>query len=150
MRCEQLCDEIAGLDLDQHERIRVEVRHGSYQEEVGPFLDDLDGRGRRLAPTFAFIDPFGYDANPLAIGGRILAFEKCEILFYVPLPFIARFINSDSVLATALPTPSATIGGKGRRVAPSSRQSKHSTNSWSNLSARPASTSARSRSLVPV
>jgi len=82
--------------------VTVEVAEGLFHELVGPLLDDIERKGRRLAPTFAFIDPFGYEDNRLELSSRILGFERCEVLMYVPLPHIARFLNAATVPAEAL------------------------------------------------
>ncbi len=50
-------------------------------------------RGASLAPTFAFIDPFGYSQAPLQLSGRFLEFPRCEVLLYAPLRFINRFLG---------------------------------------------------------
>ena len=35
---------------------------------------------RRLVPTFAFIDPFGYSSASMSLAGRLLDFPRCEVL----------------------------------------------------------------------
>lgn len=62
------------------------------------FADVMGGlferfKGLALAPTFAFIDPFGYKDNNVDLTGKILSFPKCEVLIYLPLYNIARFVN---------------------------------------------------------
>jgi hypothetical protein len=46
-----------------------------------------------LAPTFAFIDPFGYTGAPMELTASIMQFNRCEVLMYVPLPFVNRFVE---------------------------------------------------------
>ena len=82
-------------NLPGMEGVTVEIARGRYHEELQPLLDDIDARGASLAPTFAFIDPFGYASTRLELAGRILGFKRCEVLIYVPLPFIARFVAGD-------------------------------------------------------
>ena len=50
-------------------------------------------KGFALVPTFAFIDPFGYKDANVDLTGRILSFPKCEVLIYLPLYNIARFVD---------------------------------------------------------
>lgn len=96
-RAESLRREVAALEIKASENITVQIEEGLFHERVGEVLDDIDRRGARLAPTFAFIDPFGYKANRIALSSRILGFKKCEVLMYVPLPFMARFLNGKGV-----------------------------------------------------
>jgi three-Cys-motif partner protein len=60
-----------------------------------PVLDDITERGARLAPTFAFLDPFGYSDAPMSLTGRFLQFRGCEVLIYVPFPDVHRFIERE-------------------------------------------------------
>lgn len=48
-------------------------------------------------PTFAFVDPFGWKDAPMELTSGILGIDHCEALIYVPLPFIARFVDEASV-----------------------------------------------------
>lgn len=72
---------------------KVHVTHGSYEEVFSQALDEVEGKGSSLAPTFAFIDPFGYAQASMHLSGRFLQFDRCEVLIYVPLPFINRFVG---------------------------------------------------------
>jgi three-Cys-motif partner protein len=76
--------------------VQVAVHQGEFDQVMGRILDAIpDTHG--LAPTFAFIDPFGYTGHSLTLSSRILQFKRCEVLIYVPLPFIARFIEDSSI-----------------------------------------------------
>jgi three-Cys-motif partner protein len=75
--------------------VQVDVQLGTYQEAFRRRLDQLQQSGQRLAPTFAFIDPFGYSDAPMDLTGLFLQFQRCEVLIYLPLPFIARFFERD-------------------------------------------------------
>lgn len=93
-RLQELRRQIAVLNLPSN--VRVVYRHGLFDTEMGVLLDSIPPRFR-LAPTFAFIDPFGYTGHGLRLSSRILGFPKCEVLIYIPLPFIARFVKEQSV-----------------------------------------------------
>jgi hypothetical protein len=84
--------------------VQVDIQHGTYQDIFRRRLDELQQSGQRLAPTFAFIDPFGYSDAPMDLTGLFLQFQRCEVLIYIPLPFIARFLDRDGqeVALTAL------------------------------------------------
>ncbi len=72
---------------------KVHVIHGAYENVFSQALDDVEKKGSALAPTFAFVDPFGYAQASMHLAGRFLQFDRCEVLIYVPLPFINRFVG---------------------------------------------------------
>jgi three-Cys-motif partner protein len=55
-------------------------------------LEALDESTKKLAPTFAFIDPFGWSGVPLDLISRLLAFDRCEVLFNFMYDSINRFV----------------------------------------------------------
>lgn len=68
---------------------------GPYNANFSDVMGDLlrDKQGKQLIPTFAFLDPFGYKDTAVGLTGQILHFPKCEVLIYVPLYNIARFVG---------------------------------------------------------
>jgi three-Cys-motif partner protein len=54
------------------------VEKGSFEEKVGDILEKLRADGAQLAPTFAFIDPFGATGLPFKIIKEILRHPTCE------------------------------------------------------------------------
>jgi three-Cys-motif partner protein len=74
-------------------QVKHHVIHGAYEDTFSEMLDELQTQGASLAPTFAFIDPFGYSQAPLDLSGRFLQFQRCEVLLYAPLRWINRFIG---------------------------------------------------------
>jgi three-Cys-motif partner protein len=75
--------------------VNVGFVRGEFADVLPAVLRGLGGVGR--AAMFAFIDPFGYADSPLDLTSQILALPKCEVLVYVPLPFIARFLEDPAV-----------------------------------------------------
>jgi len=68
--------------------IKVTVVAGDYEEELPRILNALDKRGKSLAPTFAFVDPFGYDLSNELLR-RLMRYRGCELL----ISFMWRFID---------------------------------------------------------
>ena len=91
-RAKHLQGEVDALRLSQQagDQLKVEVILGAFDEVFAAALDSVGGN---LAPTFAFIDPFGYSQAPMTLTGRFLLFERCEALIYMPLPWVARFVG---------------------------------------------------------
>jgi three-Cys-motif partner protein len=90
-RIARLEEEISKLSLPK--QVSIHVVHGAFEDTFTAMLDDLQERSASLAPTFAFIDPFGYSQAPLQLSGRFLEFPRCEVLLYAPLRFINRFLG---------------------------------------------------------
>jgi three-Cys-motif partner protein len=77
------------------DNVSVSIRHGEFETTFGALLDHVTDRGRQLVPTFAFIDPFGYSTSPMSLSGRLLDFPRCEVLSFLPLSFVHRFVGRD-------------------------------------------------------
>src|SRR5260370_24954762 len=83
--------EVANLNLPSN--VKVQIEHGRYEETFRRTLDAIHEKGEQLAPTFCFVDPFGYSDAPMDLTGEFLQFRRTEVLVYLPLPFIARFVG---------------------------------------------------------
>ncbi len=59
-----------------------------FEKELRDTLNDLDEEGVNLAPTFAFIDPYGFGI-PLSLINKILSYKKCEVF----LTFMFRGVH---------------------------------------------------------
>ena len=111
-RIERLEQEIAKLGK-LPDQVKIDRIHGRYEDEFRAVLDDIEKQGKALAPTFAFIDPFGYSDAPMNLTGRFLQFERCEVLIYVPFPDINRFLS----IPAQEPALNALFGGEDWKAA---------------------------------
>lgn len=93
-RYEYLEAELAKVTMPKNARIIV--IHGEFDQEIDELLESIP-KGFGLPPSFVFIDPFGWKGRHLELSSRILAFPKCEVLIYIPLPYIARFVGQEDV-----------------------------------------------------
>ena len=99
-RTKHLQEEIDALEAEQPggefpEQLKYEVITGRFEDVFTERVDELEQEGKRLAPAFAFIDPFGYKDASMDLTERLLRFERCEALVYMPLPFVNRFIGKE-------------------------------------------------------
>lgn len=76
------------------------VHQGEFDPSINSELDAIEKQGLKLAPTFAFIDPFGYSEFPMKTIKRLLSHDKCEVLITFMIDFINRF--TDDAHANAL------------------------------------------------
>lgn len=81
-RCGALKDELAHLEEERPfpRWLKYEVKKGQFDEEMTELLNSIDQQSRQLAPTFIFIDPFGYKGLPLDLIARIVRNPQCECL----------------------------------------------------------------------
>ncbi len=91
-RVARLREEISALGT-LPTNVKVRIEHGEFESTFGALLDRITDHGRTFIPTFAFIDPFGYSTSSMSLTGRLLAFPRCEVLIFVPLSYVHRFVG---------------------------------------------------------
>jgi three-Cys-motif partner protein len=89
-RCNYLKNLLSGIPLPDN--IKYEVKCSKFDETLTSILNNLDEQKKYLAPTFAFIDPFGYSDTPFTVIKRIMENPKCEVLITFMYSFIKRAI----------------------------------------------------------
>lgn len=92
-RVAHLRKEVEAFELPGN--LAVEIEEGTYEDNFRRRLGELQRAGDRLAPSFVFLDPFGYSDVPMDLTELVLQFQRCEVLIYMPLPFVARFLSRD-------------------------------------------------------
>jgi len=78
---------------DLPKNIKYEVQGAEFAPTLQNALDDLEKQGARLAPTFAFLDPFGFTGFPMELIGRFMSCAKCEVLITFMAGPIRRFLD---------------------------------------------------------
>lgn len=82
------------LDGGIPDNVKVNLIDEPFEDVANQILNRLEKRSRRLAPTFAFLDPFGVKGLPLGIICRLLTFERCEVLLNLAVKNMARFTKT--------------------------------------------------------
>lgn len=90
-RIEHLKTELKQLNLPPHFIVKPET--GYFHEKLSALLDNLDKKQVQVAPTFAFIDPFGFSGVPFALIKRLLSKPRCEVLITFMVDSINRWID---------------------------------------------------------
>ena len=74
---------------------------GEFADVIGGILDQLEKEKQQIAPTFAFVDPFGFSGIPFALMTRLLAYPRCEVFVNIMVEFINRFLEhpNDKIVA---------------------------------------------------
>lgn len=84
------------LSLRQESKIpnfTVSITEGEFHVTLTEELDILESKGHLLAPTFAFIDPFGFSGVPMELIHRLLSFERTEAFINFATESIQRFLT---------------------------------------------------------
>jgi three-Cys-motif partner protein len=97
-RAQHLRDQIAEYNLPP--AVEFEVDTGSFDAEFPHLIEGLRERFGGLPPTFAFIDPFGAGGISVALSTPLLNIPRCELLVYVPIAHLARFVDHPDLVAT--------------------------------------------------
>lgn len=74
---------------------KYKIYEGNFDETLTGLLKQLEDRQSRLAPTFAFIDPFGFSHTPMQTITRLMRHPKCEVLITFMYEEINRFLDAD-------------------------------------------------------
>lgn len=90
-RADHLRRELGLTEVPAH--FAVEVIDGTFEDSLSRVLDDLDRIGAAIAPTFAFIDPFGIKGLPFELIARLLRRDHCEVLITFMNISIQRFVT---------------------------------------------------------
>ena len=101
-RAEKLRNVIKSTFGQLPKNIVCDVQSGEFANTLEQGLNDLEKRGVNLAPTFAFLDPFGFSGFPLNVVRRLLGYEKSETLITFMLGFVNRFASEQANVITDL------------------------------------------------
>ena len=94
-RCKFLEEKIAKIKLPSN--LRIEYKCKKFEEALKEIFDYLDEQKTVLAPSFVFIDPFGFSGMPMAVIKRIMENDKCEVLITFMYEEINRFISHNNL-----------------------------------------------------
>ena len=75
------------------ENMRYHVIGAEFAPTLEKVLQHLEESGAELAPTFAFLDPFGFSGFPMRLIGRMMSYDKCEVLTTFMVGFVRRFTD---------------------------------------------------------
>lgn len=77
----------------------VLVEQGEFEQVTSSLLDSLKESGNVLAPTVAFVDPFGFAGVSLDAICRLTSFPSCEVIFSFMYDSLNRWVThpTDSI-----------------------------------------------------
>jgi three-Cys-motif partner protein len=71
------------------------VLQGNFNATMDDLLTGIEDKQASLAPTFAFIDPFGFSHTPMSTIKRLMDHPKCEVLITFMYEEINRFLTAN-------------------------------------------------------
>ena len=74
---------------------KYHIYEGNFDETLTGLLKQLEDQQSQLAPTFAFIDPFGFSHTPIQTVTRLMRHPKCEVLITFMYEEINRFLDAE-------------------------------------------------------
>ena len=90
-RLAYLKQELAAISVPAH--FKVTAESGRFHESFGSVLASIEAAENDLAPTFAFIDPFGFSGIPFSLIERLLRHKRCEVFITFMVDAINRFLE---------------------------------------------------------
>lgn len=84
---EHLCTEIDSLG-ELPSNITVDIFQEDYEESLRQLVDEMNQHNQSLAPSFAFVDPYGFTLS-MGLLNDLLAFPSCELL----INFMYRYVD---------------------------------------------------------
>jgi three-Cys-motif partner protein len=73
--------------------ISYEVYNGEFAHVITGILDRLDTESKIIAPTFTFVDPFGYSGFPMGVLQRLMEATGMELLITFMASRVRRFLD---------------------------------------------------------
>ena len=75
--------------------VKVVVENKNFKDVAEDILAGLGSKS--LAPTFAFVDPFGYKDVPMNLIKRLMSYSKSELFIYLDINSLTRFATAGNV-----------------------------------------------------
>lgn len=75
--------------------VKVSVINEKFDATANAILSNLREQKANLAPTFAFVDPFGYSGLPMDLLADLLSYPRTEVFVNFMVGHVQRFIERD-------------------------------------------------------
>ena len=75
--------------------VAVATHLDEFQDVIENVSDSLSSHNRKIAPTLAFIDPFGVSGVPMKLISKFLDSHKCELFLILMVDHLNRFLSTE-------------------------------------------------------
>lgn len=93
-RCSFLKEKISSIRIPAN--INIHIICGEFRDVIGSVLKNNEENKKVLAPSFVFIDPFGFSGIPMDLIKKIMRNRSCEVLITFMYEDICRFLCLES------------------------------------------------------
>lgn len=90
-RIKHLESELSLLNIPSN--FHIDTRVNEFEDTLTKILDALEKKGAHLAPTFAFIDPFGFKGAPFSLIKRLMSNSRTEVFINIMVDSVNRFVE---------------------------------------------------------
>lgn len=73
------------------QNFKIQCVCGEFDEKIGGLLQHIEDNNKKLAPCFAFVDPFGFSDTPFDIIKKLMGNPRCEVFITFMFEEINRF-----------------------------------------------------------
>lgn len=77
------------------DKVQIEAVDQTFTAAMDEVLDNLRQQKKSLAPTFAFVDPFGVKGIEMSQISELMSFQHCELFINLATQGMARWIKTD-------------------------------------------------------
>ncbi|MER7894350.1 three-Cys-motif partner protein TcmP [Micromonospora sp. NPDC094482] len=91
---QRFADERGG---DWPSNVKVSIKNNEFEQTAQDILETLKTQKAQLAPTFAFVDPFGVTGLPMDLLADLLSFNRCELFVNYIVNTAVRFATSGQI-----------------------------------------------------
>ena len=75
------------------DNVKIHAVCDNFQSTATELVEIMDEQGKRLAPTFAFVDPFGFKGLSLGLLARLMKSPRCELFILFSFNSLNRWIS---------------------------------------------------------
>jgi len=90
---------ILDLKYKLPKNVRYYVIQEEFNKEMNNLLEDLDKENKRLAPTFCFVDPYGWSDLDYDVLARFMKEKKAELFITFMVGFLSRFTSDERLIS---------------------------------------------------
>jgi three-Cys-motif partner protein len=90
-RISHLESELSSLKIPSNFHVNYIINE--FENTLTEILNNLQRERHRLAPTFAFIDPFGFKGAPFSLVEKLLGNLRTEVFVNIMIDYVNRFVE---------------------------------------------------------
>lgn len=84
-------------DFTLPKNLKIACINNTFAGTLTDVLNDIEQQGKKLAPSFVLIDPFGFTGIPLDIIRRIMKNNSCEVMITFMYEEMNRFVSDQKL-----------------------------------------------------